>query len=297
MNVAAGTAGLLAVAGAALVLGARQQRRLFAADTARLRGSGVAPSGESNWRALLDTVPAPVARYLRWAVRSDVMLEEVHFRQRGELRTDPHGDRWMPFEADQVVAPRANGFVWNARVAIAPLLHVRVEDSLIGGHGAGRVTLLSAIPVGGDAATPEMDAGSLHRYLAEAVWYPTALLPSERLQWTPIDDSSARATLTDRRTTVSLDFRFGESGEVTGIYTSGRWGKFAEGYRQAPWQGRFRGYSERQGLMVPAEADVAWFLDGQWRCVWIGRITAYTSNRPGAESPRNIPRPAWNNPR
>src|SRR5688572_7450692 len=43
-------------------------------------------------------------------------------------------------------------------------------------YGSGHVGLLSAFAVSAAAATPEMNSGSLHRYLAEAVWYPTALL-------------------------------------------------------------------------------------------------------------------------
>ena len=68
--------------------------------------------------------------------------------------------------------------MWNARVEVAPLLHVRVCDALVEGRGSGHVSLLSAFTVSSDSGTPEMNAGSLHRYLAEAVWYPVALLPS-----------------------------------------------------------------------------------------------------------------------
>ena len=41
----------------------------------------------------------------------------------------------------------------------------------------------------------QMAQASLQRYFAEARWVPTALLPSERVVWTTIDDSRALATL------------------------------------------------------------------------------------------------------
>jgi uncharacterized protein DUF6920 len=50
------------------------------------------------------------------------------------------------------------------------LLHVRVRDSLVEGRRSGQVSQLSAFTVSEDAETPEMNSGSLHRYLAEAVW-------------------------------------------------------------------------------------------------------------------------------
>ena len=61
-------------------------------------------------------------------------------------------------------------FLWTARAEIAPLLHVPVKDSLVGGQGSGQVALLSAVPVASADATLEMNSGSLHRFLAEAVW-------------------------------------------------------------------------------------------------------------------------------
>ena len=181
----------------------------------------------------------------------------------------------MAFDAEHLVVPPATAFIWNARVQIAPLLHVRVRDALIDGRGAGRVALLSAFTVKTADGGVEMDAGSLHRYLAEAVWYPTALFPGPHLRWSEISATAALATLTHRGVSVSLEFRFDHSGLVSGIYTPARWGTFPGGFRQAPWQGHFSDYRERQGMLVPAHGEVAWYVDDQWRTVWKGTISAY----------------------
>ena len=181
----------------------------------------------------------------------------------------------MSFSAEHLVVPPANGFVWDARVTVAPLLHVRVRDSLIEGRGSGLVSFLSAFTLSAAADTPEMNSGSLHRFLAEAVWYPTALVPSPTLAWTAIDETKALATLTDHDVSVSLEFRFAKTGEVTGIYTPGRWGKFADGYRQVPWEGHFRDYREYNGMLLPTEGEVGWYVDGEWRPVWKGTMTEF----------------------
>jgi hypothetical protein len=191
------------------------------------------------------------------------------------LRTDVHTERWMPFEAEHIVVPPAAGFVWNARVRIAPLAYVRVRDALIEGEGSGQVGLFSAFTVSAAANTPEMNSGSLHRYLAEAVWYPTALLPGPNLRWTGIDETSALATLTDHGISVSLEFRFGGSGEVSGIYTPARWGTFPDGYKQVPWEGQFRGYQERDGVLVPTKGEVGWYVDNTWHAVWKGTVIGF----------------------
>ena len=40
-----------------------------------------------------------------------------------------------------------------------------------------------------------MAEGELMRFLAEAAWYPTALLPSQGVRWQGADERSAFATL------------------------------------------------------------------------------------------------------
>jgi hypothetical protein len=263
----------------ALWIGVRHQRSERSALVDRLNrapsSGGMTPAGSPD----LDTLPAPVARYLRRALGPHRELRLVRLEQLGTLRTDVRSERWMSFEAEHLVAPRSTGFVWNARVRVAPLLHVRVRDSLVEGRGAGQVDLLSAFTVAEDAGTPEMNSGSLHRYLAEAVWYPTALLPSAKLRWSAMAANSALATLTDHGVSVSLEFRFSDTGEVAGIYTPARWGRFDGGYRQVPWEGHFGSYEEKMGLLVPTEGEVGWYVDNEWHAVWKGRVTAFAADR------------------
>jgi hypothetical protein len=266
------------VAGVALVatwFGTRRQQRAFAAETERLIAAGANAVGTGSGEPALTDVPPPVARYLRLVIRSQQQIDQVRITQTGTLRTDATSARWMPFEAEHLVVPAAAGFVWNARVQVAPLLHVRVRDALIDGRGSGRVALMSAFTISADAGGVEMNSGSLHRYLAEAVWYPTALLPSRHLKWSDMNATSALATLTSHGVSVSLEFRFAQSGEVTGIYTPARWGAFSGEFRQVPWEGHFRDYREHNGILVPMEGDVGWYIDGEWCAVWKGSVVEY----------------------
>jgi hypothetical protein len=72
-----------------------------------------------------------------------------------------------------------------------------------------------------------------------------------------------------------LEFRFAQTGEVIGIYTPGRWGMFPGGYRQVPWEGHFRDYRERDGVVVPTEGNVGWYVDDEWRAVWKGTVNEF----------------------
>ena len=269
---------LLAAAVAALAValgsGSRRQQRAVAVQMEKLMR---APASAPSLRAIesLDSLPAPVGRYLRWALPERPSMRLVRLEQRGTLRTDTRSERWMPFEAQHLVAPGSTSFVWNARVTVGPLLHVRVRDAYIEGEGSGHVSLLSAFDISAASGTPEMNSGSLHRFLAEAVWYPVALLPGPTLQWSPIDSTRALATLTDHGISVSLEFRFADTGEVTGIYTPARWGTFGGGYEGRPWEGHFRHYERMNGFRVPTEGEVGWYVDDEWRAVWKGTIVEF----------------------
>ncbi len=258
----------------ALWLGSRsQQRALSQLGESLVRVSSPRGAAQVNLNDLSD-LPAPVARYFtRVLQQKQPIIQLARFTQVGTLRTDIKGDRWLKFEASQIVAPPAIGFLWDARVAMAPLLHVRVRDALIAGNGSGQVSFLSAFTVAAAGGNLEMNSGALHRYLAEAVWYPTALLPSANLRWSAIDDNRALATLTDNGVTVSLEFRFNAAGEVAGIYTPARWGTFDSGYKQVPWEGHFRNYVNKGGILVPSDGEAGWYSEGEWRSVWKGIVT------------------------
>jgi hypothetical protein len=221
-------------------------------------------------------LPAPVARYLGYALRDgQAHVRVARYRQLGTLRMAPDSARWLNFEAQQVIVPPSRGFLWNARVrivGIAPLLHLRVQDAYCAGHGSGRVSLLSAITVGESPPGIEMNAASLQRYLAEAVWYPSALLPSAGVVWTAIDDQRALATLSDAGITVSLEFRFNAADQVVAVYTPARWRSVKDGFELMPWEGRFSNYQEVAGMRVPVEAEVGWHVLNQWQAVWKAEI-------------------------
>jgi len=222
----------------------------------------------------VDDLPAPVARYFRYALKEgQPPIRATRITQAGELRAmDATKDGWKPFAATQYLSPQSPGFVWDASIRMALLLPVRVRDAYADGEASGQVSFLSLVTLAEERGTPELNAGALHRYLAESVWVPTALLPRAGLAWSPIDGNTALATLTDSQTTVSLEFRFSDAGEITSIYTPGRFAYLDGRYQLLPWEGHFRNYQERAAMRIPTEADVEWHLPSGRFPVWRGRI-------------------------
>lgn len=267
------TLAVAAALGCALWVARGYLARSVRADTAALKERARQQPLQRPGVPEFERLPAPVRRYLNRVLPADRRrLSLVRYNQRGVLRTDPTRDRWMAFTASQVISPMSAGFQWVARVSFAPGIHLQVRDTFIDGRGFGQVALLSTIPIASAGGNPEMNAGALHRFLAEAVWYPSALFPSPVLSWSAIDQFRAEATLTSGSTTVSLELRFNDDDEVTGIYTPARWGAFNGGYKQVAWEGRFRNYARQNGVLVPGEGEVGWYIDGQWQPVWRGTV-------------------------
>lgn len=220
---------------------------------------------------VIHELPEPVAHYLARALRGGQRIRSAVLAQEGSIRTNPRTERWLLFDAIQSVHPGAFQFEWNARVRLAPLVRLGVKDTLASGQGSGEVRL-GPFRLARSGGTPEMNQSSLHRFLA--AWYPSALEPSKFLRWSAIDASRAEATLSAHGSTVSLEFRFAPTGEIAGIFTPGRWGRFDGRMQKLPWEGRFGSCSEIDGMRVPREGEVAWSIGSTWRPVWRGRLVS-----------------------
>lgn len=206
----------------------------------------------------IEALPPPVKRYFEAVLQEgQAMVASVRFSQRGQFRMDENKDIWQPFQATQFATMHPPGFDWDAQIRMAPGVDVWVRDAYALGAGSLRASILGVFTVAEQRDTVASARGELMRYFAEAVWYPTALLPSQGVRWESIDDTSARATLCDGATTVTLDFRFGTDGFVAAVWAASRPRSATE---SAPWLCRISGYEQRAGMRVPGQGEVEWEL-------------------------------------
>ncbi len=220
-----------------------------------------------------DKLPAPVARYFRMALRDGrPLVRSARIVHRGEFLTNPKHNGWSTFTSTQNFSVDPPGFVWDASIRFAPLTDVRVRDSYLSGKGAMEATTLAIVPVMNQRDRNELNEAALQRYLAESVWFPTALLPASGVVWTAIDGSRALATLADSGVKVSLEFTFNEKSEITRIYSPGRYREASGKYALAPWVVQVRAYEERGGMRIPMEGEVSWQLPEGPQPYWKGRI-------------------------
>ncbi len=267
-----GIAALAALAAAVLWAA----RRRWDAATAALRGrllADAAPQAGVFAAAMLDGLPAPVARYLRAVLRDgQPMPRHVRIDWAGEFNMGrPGNDRWVPFTARQDFVPGAPGFVWDARMRTAGIV-VNVRDGLVDGEGSMLGRLLGLATVVDRRGGEAMAVAALQRLLGEAVWLPAALLPAAGVQWQAIDERRALATLVGGTARATLEFRFGTDGMVESVYAASR--SYDDGTNppsQHPWQARLLRYGQVDGATVPVEAVVEWLLATGAHAYWRGR--------------------------
>lgn len=213
--------------------------------------------------------PSKILEAQRRAMPSVPAGEHVSLlEQRGEIRLGPDKP-WMPFTAEQRLDATQTGFVWHARVKMAPFVTCVVEDAYESGHGRLDAKILGIVPVA-HARGVDVDRGEVQRYLAELVWCPAAWTRNPELRFRELPDGGVRVWTGDEDTYV--DLHFDDAGDVTGVSTTTRVrGDLGEAQ---DWEGRFFDYRDFGGLRAPSRGEVGWRTEDGLYLYWRGEVTS-----------------------
>jgi hypothetical protein len=206
---------------------------------------------------ILQNLPEPVQRYMAFSgVLGKPWIDTVGLTQTGRFRQSAD-QPWMPVTALQTFTTNPPGFVWKARFKLAGLPLMSARDAYHDGHGrmygkmAGLFTLFNALG-------PEIDQGTLLRYLGEMVWFPTAFL-GENITWQEVDDQTAQVTLRDGSQTVSARISFDAEGRPKNL-TAQRYREQDGSYALHSWSVPMTAWEARAGLNIPVRGMVTWNL-------------------------------------
>lgn len=214
-------------------------------------------------------IPQKIADYLGRAVPEPPdSASGTLLSQEGTMRLGPDKP-WRPFTAEQTFDARRVGFVWHARVKMAPLVTCVVDDAFEDGHGRLDAKVLGVVPVA-HARGVEVDRGEAQRYLSELVWCPLAFVHNPELRFLELPGGEVRVWVGDEATYVDLSF--GEDGDVESVRTTTR----VRGDLGAAqdWEGRFFGYADFDGIRAPSGAEVEWQTPEGPYLYWRGRVTS-----------------------
>jgi hypothetical protein len=164
----------------------------------------------------------------------------------------------MPLDAEEYYSVQPPGFVWAGVLRLGPLPVGRARDMYAEGQGRMLVKVASLWPVV-DASGAQTDRGSMMRYLSEMIWFPAAFL-ADNIAFEPVDDTSARATLTDHGRTATGTLVFDQEGRLTD-FVAKRY-RTADASSPETWSTPITGYGEYEGLRLPARGKAIYKLPG-----------------------------------
>ncbi len=248
-------AGGVMIAGAtAVTVGMRRSfRNQIEAETAALLAAASAPHTEPIVETDLAGLPAPVQRWLHaTGVLGTTIPSVVRITQRGEFRLGS-GESWMPLRATQHYTTNPPGFLWDASMQMFPLVSVAGRDRYFQGTGDIEMRIASLVPVASKSGG-NLDSGALLRYLNETMWFPAALL-LPNVTWDVIDDTSARATLTDAGQSVSAIFVFDDRDRLVNM-TADRWNDSEQAFR--PWSTPISDWGTFEGIQIAIAGTGVW---------------------------------------
>jgi len=194
-------------------------------------------------------LPKPVQRYFKYSLEENQpYIGHVRLKHSGFFRLKPD-KKWMSIRGEEYFTTQKIGFVWFGKLPLFSVI-----DQYINGKGSLVAKFFSLIKVA-DAKGKKIDQGELLRWLGEAPWYPTALLPSSNIKWEAINNNSATVILSNNGLTVRGVFYFNEKGQIT-KFTSRR-------YKEDTlenWTGYYKNYKKINGMQIPYDVEVVWNL-------------------------------------
>jgi hypothetical protein len=251
--------GLLIVGVFVLNSSAAKFRQAFRAEVEQLFAQRNSKAPEIITEAQLAGLPGPVQNWLRNAgVVGKEQVLTVRLKQKGTFRLG-EAQIWFPFTAEQYYTTAKPAFIWFTEMKVAPFISITGQDRYVEGQGNLLIKFLSFFNLA-NVSGYEINQGTLLRYLNEMTWFPTAAL-SDYIVWEPVDEQTAKATMSYGNVTASALFQFNTAGELVNM-TAERYRTVGKSFELAPWSTPPKRHAVLQGLRIPVEGEGIWHLKG-----------------------------------
>lgn len=199
----------------------------------------------------LTDLPEPVGRYFRRVLKNNQpFISYVRLTHNGQFKAGLDKD-WANIRGEQYFTTKKPGFIWKGTTAM-----FTARDMYLSDHGRLIVTLFLLYNIV-DGKGENYDEGELQRWVGESVWFPTNLLPGERIHWSPIDADSAKLSFQYRSVAFAFIVTFNEIGEITQMETQ----RFMGDENRRNWLIKLADYKELNDVSVPTTTEAIWKLE------------------------------------
>ncbi|MDX1700735.1 MAG: DUF6544 family protein [Melioribacteraceae bacterium] len=201
-----------------------------------------------------------IQKYFSRVVGNRVEIPKfVKIKQKARFKTDVNSD-WFPMEAEQYFTTEEPNFLWNSELETSKYFWMNVIDSYIRGKGNTLIKFNSSITIA-DSWGIELDKSGLFRYISEAVYFPTKLVPAENLIWNILDSNIAEIKFKDRDISVVAKIFFNSDYTIERIETFDKYRALDDGFQKSRYTVYFSQYKlVNNSFLVPTYMEVEWDL-------------------------------------
>lgn len=198
----------------------------------------------------LENLPEPVQKYFKYVLKDgQPYISYARIKHDGQFKTG-FDKNWTNIKGEQYATTEKPGFIWKGTT-----LMFTARDLFISDQGRLVVSWLSVFNIA-DATGEQYYKGALLRWLGESVLYPTNFLPSEKLQWLPIDSHTAKLTFDHKGLSLFFKVTFNEIGEITEMETK----RYMDEDILETWVIKASNYQRLSNVIIPTNFEVLWRL-------------------------------------
>lgn len=208
--------------------------------------------------AMVADLPEIAQRYFARAIEPGTPLHRmVRLEMQGSFIMNGNP---LPMTARQILAPPAQGFVWQAEVG-SGLMRFGGSD---GYHRAGEAEeswtkfwLRGLIPLARIGGTDDHARAAATRVMMEAFWAPATLLPQFGAEWIQTGPDTAEVRFADTPALEPMRIAFGAGGTPLEVVAL-RWtdANPEKTYRLQPFGGRFLEMGRHGGFLIPTRVEM-----------------------------------------
>lgn len=234
-----------------LVIGKINLSIQFSKEVKELFAQSKSISDQKFHKSQLANLPEPVQRYFNHILKdAQPYISYARIKHDGQFKTDLHKG-WINIKGEQYATTQKPGYIWKGTTSMFV-----ARDMYISGKGRLIASIFSLFNVV-DGQGEQYNQGELLRWLGESILYPTNFLPSERLQWFPVDNTTANLTYSYNGLALFFKITFNEIGEITEMETE----RYMDKDNLETWVIKTTNYKKLNNVLIPITFDVLWRLE------------------------------------
>lgn len=233
-------------------------RRGYAAVVANIEETAAANRDTTIGQSTILQLPEPVQRYFNYAAAGQKRIAAARIYYKSKFRTAEY-QKWRDNNGEKVVTSVKPEYAGVSVVEQAPFLPVFVRDTFSNGQANTVIKIHSFIPVA-SIRSKEATIAAMVRYIAEAPWLPTTLLPGNNLKWTAVDSQTAKAEMTSGDNTITAVFTFNQAGQIVKATTEDNYRELNGRVYKERWSAFYSEYTNKEGVNIPARIEAVWNL-------------------------------------